>query len=87
MIALNLWEWRTLSAEMLISGLSSNLFINSVTHKAVIEVNEEGSEAAAATVLRCFAVQKEPITFIADRPFIFLITEILQEQYCLWEKY
>ena len=59
------------------SGLSSGLFISSVTHKAVIEVNEEGSEAAAATVVAMLsaAVQKEPITFIADRPFIFLITE------------
>jgi len=59
------------------SGISNGLFISSVIHKAVIEVNEEGSKAAAATVVEMTssAILKDPVIFIADRPFIFLITE------------
>ncbi len=59
------------------SGIREDLFISDVLHKAVIEVNEEGSEAAAATVVAmpASAPLMEPITFIADRPFIFLIID------------
>lgn len=59
------------------SGIREDLFISDVLHKAVIEVNEEGSEAAAATVVAmpASASLMEPITFIADRPFIFLIID------------
>lgn len=60
------------------SGICDGLFINEVIHKAIIEVNEKGSEAAASTVVAMASAApapKEPITFIADRPFIFLITE------------
>lgn len=58
------------------SGIRDNIFINRVMHKAVIEVNEEGSEAAAATVVEMTeAAAREPLKFIADRPFVFLIAE------------
>lgn len=63
------------------SGLSSQpgLFIDSVIHKAVIEVNEEGSEAAAATAVvmqRAMArPSPRPVVFRADHPFIFLIRD------------
>lgn len=59
------------------SGINEDAFISDVLHKAVIEVNEEGSEAAAATVVAmpASAAPMEPKTFIADRPFIFLITD------------
>lgn len=59
------------------SGIREDIFISDVLHKAVIEVNEEGSEAAAATVVAmpASAAPMEPKTFIADRPFIFLITD------------
>ena len=47
-------------------------------HQAYIEVNEEGTEAAAATAVvikyRCLLRQKTPV-FRADRPFIFMITD------------
>lgn len=60
------------------SGIRDYVCISEVLHKAIIEVNEEGSTAAASTVAAMTptaAPVKEPLTFIADRPFIFLITE------------
>lgn len=60
------------------SGIRKGVFISEVLHKAVIEVNEEGSEAAAATVVAMMesaALELEPITFIADRPFVFAIVD------------
>ncbi len=58
------------------SGISGHkdLYITKVIHKAIIEVNEEGSEAAAATavVVGTKAVLHKPV-FKADRPFLFLI--------------
>lgn len=51
-----------------------DLYITSVIHKAVIDVNEEGSEAAAATavVMGLKSVMYKP-EFKADRPFVFMI--------------
>jgi serpin B len=52
------------------------LFISLVLHKAFIDVNEEGTEAAAATavVMKRMAMQHETV-FRADRPFMFLIRD------------
>jgi serpin B len=59
------------------SGISNEgLHINNVIHKAFIDVNEEGSEAAAATtVVMPFSIaQPMPIAvFNANHPFIFII--------------
>ena len=56
-----------------------DLFIGQVIHQAYIEVNEEKTEAAAATAvtIRTTAIDRpEPkIKFIADHPFIFLIQQ------------
>lgn len=58
------------------SGILPGIYISEVLHKAVIEVNEEGSEAAAVTVVIMEeTAAMDPITFIADRPFIFFITD------------
>jgi serpin B len=55
------------------------LFISGVFHKAWGEVNEEGTEAAAATVVDMvgsIAMRPPPIpVFRADHPFIFLIRD------------
>ena len=54
-----------------------DLFISAILHKAFVDVNEEGTEAAAATVpvLSAMAVIAMPPTFRADHPFLFLIRE------------
>ena len=51
-----------------------NLFISKVIHQAYVEVDEEGTEAAAATgvVVEFTAVREVPV-FRADHPFLFLI--------------
>jgi serine protease inhibitor len=51
-------------------------FINVVEHAAMVEVDEEGTVAAAATGMSfgC-AKQPAPATFHADHPFIFLILD------------
>jgi serine protease inhibitor len=58
------------------SGIADDVWISAVLHKAVIEVNEEGSEAAAATAVEMRTTSvAEPVTFIADRPFLFIIAD------------
>lgn len=53
---------------------TSNLYISDVFHKAYVEVNEEGTEAAAATTVS--VVQSaDAFSFIVDYPFIFLIRD------------
>jgi serine protease inhibitor len=53
--------------------------ISAVIHKAYVDVNEEGTEAAAATAvtMRTLAMraEKPPVIFLADHPFVFLIRD------------
>ncbi len=51
------------------------LRISNVYHKAFVDINEEGTEAAAVTAIPVLTSAKppRPETFIADRPYLFLI--------------
>jgi serpin B len=74
---------RAFSAELAdFSGITGarDFFIWAVVHKAFVEVNEEGTEAAAATglVFGVTAVKPDEETipvFRADHPFLFLIRD------------
>jgi serpin B len=62
------------------SGMTAaeKLFIAEVLHKAFVDVNEDGTEAAAATAVimkRASALPREPKVFRADHPFVYLIRE------------
>jgi serpin B len=54
-------------------------YIEQIRHRAVIEVREEGTEAAAATavaVVRSMALaEPEPEPFAVDRPFLFFVSD------------
>ena len=54
-------------------GMAPGLFISEVKHKAFVEVNEEGTEAAAVTVVKIG--ECAPSNFIVDRPFFFAIRD------------
>ncbi|XP_049775724.1 serpin B6-like [Schistocerca cancellata] len=65
------------------SGISKKrLKVNAVYHKAFIEINEEGTEAAAATAVIAVLAPSlvpqtppSPIVFKADHPFLFFILD------------
>ncbi|HEX3718579.1 MAG TPA: serpin family protein [Verrucomicrobiae bacterium] len=60
------------------SGMSSEpLYISWVKQKTYVDVNEEGTEAAAVTSIGVvgYAVRHEPFHMMVDRPFFFAITE------------
>jgi len=61
------------------SGMSAgaNLAISDVRHKAFIDVNEEGTEAAAATAVGISLTSMPPasIPVVVDHPFIFMIRD------------
>ncbi|XP_078174701.1 serpin-ZXA-like [Carex rostrata] len=54
-------------------------YVSEIVHKCFVGVNEEGTEAAAASaaIMRfgCAPLMGEPIDFVADHPFLFLIRE------------
>ncbi|MDR0592248.1 MAG: hypothetical protein LBG60_03105 [Bifidobacteriaceae bacterium] len=60
-----------------IDGGAHGLFISSVAHRAIIKVDEAGTEAAAATgiAVACAAISGETRTVLFDRPFAYSIID------------
>lgn len=57
---------------------AERLRIGAVAHKAYIDVNEQGTEAAAATAVLAVAMSAfltPPVTLTVDRPFLFAIVD------------
>ncbi|XP_057872223.2 serpin-ZXA-like [Cryptomeria japonica] len=63
----------------MVDCVSGRLCISDVFHNSFVEVNEEGTEAAAVTALvmewRCAIIYLIEEDFIADHPFMFVIKE------------
>ncbi|MBD2561284.1 MULTISPECIES: serpin family protein [Nostoc] len=61
------------------SGMGKNFAISQVKHKTFVEVNEEGTEAAAATSVGIVATslreEPEPFRMIVERPFFCAIRD------------
>ena len=66
-----------------LSGIGDGLKVDSVIHKAFVEVDEAGTTAAAATavVIGVTSVSPSPpsVSFVADHPFHFLIRDNVSE--------
>lgn len=62
------------------SGMTGgrDLAISDVIHKSFVEVDEAGTEAAAATavIMRLTAMPAEPVQLVIDRSFVFVIRDI-----------
>ena len=64
-----------------LSGITGakDLFVSLIKHKAVVKVDEEGTEAAAVTAVvmmrMCAMIQLEKIEFRVDHPFLFVIKD------------
>ena len=59
--------------------IAADLYVTQVLHKAKIEVDEQGTKAAAVTVIEaagCAMVEEKiPVIFEADRPFVYVIQD------------
>ena len=72
------------SARADFSGMTGNkeLYIGNVIHKAFVAVNEEGTEAAAATavIMEGRSAPRYDVLLQIDRPFIFVIRDTVNGQ-------
>jgi serpin B len=61
------------------SGITgdTDLVVSDVLHKAFVSVDEEGTEAAAATavVMRATAMPTQPLEITVNRPFLFVLRD------------
>ena len=61
-----------------LSGIARNLYVAGALHDAYVQVNEEGTEAAAVTTIIVRTTESHeppPVPFVADHPFLFLILD------------
>ena len=61
------------------SGMTaeSDLMISDVVHKAFVQVNEEGTEAAAATAgIMSMCIELNPLEMKIDHPFLLVIKDV-----------
>lgn len=57
-----------------ITGAPGDIYLSAIYHKAFVALDEQGTEAAAATALVVSGTSAPPpATFVLDRPFLFLI--------------
>jgi len=67
------------TGEFLAMSDDPDMYLSSVFHKALVEVNEDGTKAAAATagvmMTRSMPIFDPPHQMVVDRPFLFLIRE------------
>jgi serpin B len=54
------------------------LYISALAHQAIVDVDEHGTEAVAATAIRTVVLGRPlaPVLFRADHPFLFLIRDM-----------
>lgn len=71
-----------------LSGITEaeDLFVSDVAHMAVIEVNEEGTVAAAAKHSICGGGAPTPVNFTCNHPFIFIIRHDWSEEVLFYGK-
>ncbi|KAJ1087892.1 hypothetical protein NDU88_001051 [Pleurodeles waltl] len=62
-----------------LSGITepADIYVSNVVQKVSIEINEDGSEAAASTGMDISAMSMVRYQFVANRPFMFIIKENL----------
>ena len=76
LVTLGMEEAFTGAADFTKMNEGGNLFIGDVRHKTYIDMNEKGTEAAAVTSVEIkLTAVMNPIEFIADRPFLYMIRE------------
>lgn len=70
-------EFAGMDGKSCAAGDDACLFIGAVVHKAFVAVDEEGTEAAAATavLMQVESAPPPPVSVTADRPFLFLISD------------
>ncbi|MCB9137405.1 MAG: serpin family protein [Caldilineaceae bacterium] len=58
------------------AGEEEKLYVKTATHQAFIAIDEQGTEAAAATAVGVAIISEPPITVIFDHPFLYWIEDV-----------